>query len=86
MKTRNLLFFIIVCLTIVPKFQAYSQSYKFHHYGVGSICHPFVYSVTQYKKGYIWALTGTGICRLDGFQFRSEFNDSLPQSSALVSF
>lgn len=86
MKTRNLLFFIVICLTIVPKFQAYSQSYKFHHYGVGSICHPFVYSVTQDKKGYIWALTGTGICRLDGFDFRSEFNDSLPQSSAQVSF
>jgi ligand-binding sensor domain-containing protein/serine phosphatase RsbU (regulator of sigma subunit) len=86
MKTRRLILLSIVVFSVLFKFQANAQYYKFHQFGVGSICHPFVYSVNQDKNGYIWALTGTGICRFDGFRFKSAFGDSLPESSATVSF
>jgi ligand-binding sensor domain-containing protein/serine phosphatase RsbU (regulator of sigma subunit) len=60
-----------------------SQSYKFQQFGVGKgICYPFVYQVSQDKNGFIWALTGSGICRFDGFLFVSKFRDSLPESPA----
>jgi ligand-binding sensor domain-containing protein/serine phosphatase RsbU (regulator of sigma subunit) len=64
-----------------------SQNYKFQQLGVGKgICYPFVYQVTQDKNGFIWALTGSGICRFDGFSFVSKFRDSLPESSATATY
>lgn len=66
-----------------------AQLYKFQSYGVlNGICHPFVYSVNQDKNGFIWASTGTGLCRFDGFKFTHFFNqkDTLPESQAGVSF
>lgn len=68
---------------------AKAQFYKFQKYGSDKgICHPFVYSINQDSNGFIWALTGTGLCRFDGFTFTKNGNakDSLSESSAEVSF
>jgi ligand-binding sensor domain-containing protein/serine phosphatase RsbU (regulator of sigma subunit) len=87
MRKRVLLVSCIFIITTGIIFPVKSQYYKFHQYGIGEgICHNFVYGVTQDKNGFIWALTGYGICRFDGFSFRSNFNDSLPESSALSCF
>jgi ligand-binding sensor domain-containing protein/serine phosphatase RsbU (regulator of sigma subunit) len=66
-----------------------AQQYKVQKLGVKEgICHPFVYSINQDKNGFIWACTGTGLCRFDGFKFSHTINttDSLPESVANVSF
>ena len=70
-------------------FSTKAQSYKFQTYGVlNGICHPFVYAINQDKNGFIWASTGTGLCRFDGFKFTHYPNqkDTLPESQAGVSF
>lgn len=65
----------------------YSQIYKFQKYGVAEgICHPFVYSVNQDINGFLWAATGTGLCRYDGFHFTPAPADSLMEAYAGVSF
>ncbi|HEY4784698.1 MAG TPA: two-component regulator propeller domain-containing protein, partial [Bacteroidales bacterium] len=69
--------------------QVKAQLYKFQKFGSEKgICHPFIYSINQDKNGFIWALTGTGLCRFDGFTFSKNGNskDSLSESSAEVSF
>ena len=68
-------------------FQSNAQTFKFQHYGVKeSICYPFVYSVTQDKNGFIWASTGQGLCRFDGFRFQATSNDSMPETYAGANF
>lgn len=63
-----------------------AQVYKFLKYGLAQgICHPFVYTVNQDANGFLWAATGTGLCRYDGFHFISAPNDSLTEAYAGVS-
>jgi len=80
-----ILSFTTIFLLSVPDGQ--SQNYKFRQYGVqDELCHPFVYSVNQDVNGYIWACTGEGLCRYDGFGFYGDFSaDSLPTAFARVS-
>ncbi len=63
-----------------------AQVYKFQKYGVEKICHPFVYSINQDKRGFIWACTGIGLCRFDGFNFTTTTADSIPDTQSSVSF
>jgi ligand-binding sensor domain-containing protein/serine phosphatase RsbU (regulator of sigma subunit) len=73
-------FVLLIFIWLQP---ANAQYYKFQQYGVSKgICYPFVYQVSQDNNGFIWAMTGAGICRFDGFNFKSSFPDSLPETSA----
>jgi ligand-binding sensor domain-containing protein/serine phosphatase RsbU (regulator of sigma subunit) len=56
------------------------QKYEFRQYGIDEgICYPFVYTVNQDKNGYIWAATGEGLCKFNGFSFTGDITkDSLP--------
>ncbi len=67
---------------VVSTFSLHAQNYKFRQYGVeDGICHPFVYTVIQDTKGYIWLGTGEGLCRYNGFEFDGDFEaDSLPDA------
>jgi ligand-binding sensor domain-containing protein/serine phosphatase RsbU (regulator of sigma subunit) len=68
------LFLIITCLS------GFSQDYKVINYNTpDGICHPFVYTINQDSKGYIWTGTGEGLCRFDGFNFSTA---ALPDSLA----
>jgi ligand-binding sensor domain-containing protein/serine phosphatase RsbU (regulator of sigma subunit) len=65
-----------------------AQTYKFKHLSVEEgICHHVVYTVNQDKNGYIWAGTGEGLCRYDGFVFSGKLNkDSISQAVCNKSF
>ncbi|MDP4210749.1 MAG: two-component regulator propeller domain-containing protein [Bacteroidota bacterium] len=66
-----------------------AQVFKFQKFGLDKgICHPFVYSINQDKNGFIWAATGVGLCRFDGFNFTHNINkrDSLPEAVANISY
>lgn len=79
----------IFLISIFSAFQTKAQYYKFQKFGEEKgLCHPFVYAVNQDKNGFIWALTGTGLCRFDGFTFVKNGNakDSLSESPAETSF
>jgi ligand-binding sensor domain-containing protein/serine phosphatase RsbU (regulator of sigma subunit) len=87
------IFLLVWVFSFIPVFSSFSfivaQYYKFQKFGgEKGICHPFVYGVNQDKNGFIWALTGTGLCRFDGFNFtkNGDTRDSLPESSAEVSY
>ena len=72
----------------VSAFSLHAQNYKFRQYGVeDGICHPFVYTVIQDEKGYIWLGTGEGLCRYNGFEFDGDFEaDSLPDAFVKKSY
>ncbi|MEE9461760.1 MAG: two-component regulator propeller domain-containing protein [Bacteroidales bacterium] len=72
----------------VTTFSLHAQNYKFRQYGVeDGICHPFVYTVIQDEKGYIWLGTGEGLCRYNGFEFDGDFEaDSLPDALVKKSY
>ena len=87
MKKVTLRQMVLLFLLSFSSIQA--QVYRFQTYGVlNGICHPFVYCVNQDKNGFIWASTGTGLCRFDGFRFTHFINqkDTLPESQAGINF
>jgi ligand-binding sensor domain-containing protein/serine phosphatase RsbU (regulator of sigma subunit) len=65
-----------------------SQEYRINNYGINEgISHPFVYTVNQDNKGYIWIGTGEGLCRFNGFLFSTDnIPDTLAGQVAGVSF
>lgn len=67
--------------------KGHAQIYKFQKYSIeNGICHPFIYSINQDRNGFLWASTGTGLCRYDGFSFVAAKADSLTEAYAGVSF
>jgi len=52
------------------------------------ICDPFIYTINQDKNGFIFLGTGEGICRFDGFSFKSldEGGDSISQAYVSASY
>ncbi len=81
-----LLSFTSILFTLVLPLDG--QHYKFRQYGIEEgICHPFVYTVNQDAKGYIWLGTGEGLCRYNGFEFDGDFKaDSLPDAFVKKSY
>src|SRR4030042_4761371 len=67
---------------------AFSQDFRISNYGVSEgIIHPFVYTVNQDTRGFIWIGTGEGICRFDGFEFNTSMvHDSLTGKLANISY
>jgi ligand-binding sensor domain-containing protein/serine phosphatase RsbU (regulator of sigma subunit) len=65
-----------------------SQDYRISNFGVSEgISHPFVYTINQDNRGYIWVGTGEGLCRFNGFEFSADIvQDSLAVQVAGVSF
>ena len=54
---------------------AYSQSYQIKTFGIDNgITQPYVYTINQDKKGYLWAGTGDGACKFDGISFKSFYS------------
>ena len=51
------------------------------------ISHPFVYTVNQDSRGYIWIGTGEGLCRFNGIEFNTDIKqDSLAREVAGISY
>ena len=57
----------------------FGQQYQFKNYNIEQgLSHPFIYTISEDKNGFIWVGTGEGLCRFDGFNFVvSEADDSL---------
>jgi ligand-binding sensor domain-containing protein len=54
---------------------AYSQSYQVKTYGIDNgIIQPYVYTINQDKKGYLWVGTGDGACKFDGITFKTYYS------------
>src|SRR4030042_5910925 len=66
----------------------FSQDYKVKNYNTqDGLCHPFVYTINQDSRGYLWTGTGEGLCRFDGFDFSAgAMNDSLAGQVAVISY
>jgi ligand-binding sensor domain-containing protein/serine phosphatase RsbU (regulator of sigma subunit) len=77
-----------IFLLLTAGITGFSQDFKVKNYGtLDGICHPFVYTINQDTKGYIWAGTGEGLCRFDGFGFTGiSINDTLTGQVAIISY
>ncbi len=66
----------------------FSQAYQIKTYGIDNgITQPYVYTVNQDKKGYLWAGTGDGACKFDGISFKSFYsNDGFAENFVTTSF
>lgn len=75
-------------LTLLLTGTAFSQEYRIRNFGVRQgISHPFVYTINQDSRGYIWIGTGEGLCRFNGFEFNTDIKqDSLGREVAGISY
>lgn len=60
---------------------AFNQNYNFKHFNSeDGLPQPFIYSISQDSKGYLWIGTGGGLARFNGFEFVNfSTNDSLAE-------
>lgn len=87
MRFVGLKFKLVILSIVLVQGLLNAQVYKFQKYGVAEgICHPFVYNVSQDINGFLWASTGVGLCRYDGFNFNAAKTDSLTEAYAGISF
>jgi ligand-binding sensor domain-containing protein len=66
----------------------YSQAYQIKNYSVDNgITQPYVYTINQGKKGYLYIGTGNGICKYDGVGFKTyETQDGLAENFITTSY
>jgi ligand-binding sensor domain-containing protein/serine phosphatase RsbU (regulator of sigma subunit) len=77
----------ILVLLLAVFSPAAAQKYNFRHFAPPAISDPVVYSVNQDAHGFIWAGTGKGLYRYDGYVFREvSFPDSAELRFANVLF
>lgn len=79
---------LVILLLLFCTHVGYSQLERFKLYDVAEgVCHPFIYTINQDKNGFIWAGTGEGLCRFNGYEFESFAHiDSLSNDVVSVSF
>ena len=78
---------ILIFLFLVLGSQAFSQSYNFRNFNSeDGLPEPYVYSMVQDDKGYLWIGTGIGLSKYNGFSFVNyTTNDSLADNSITCS-
>lgn len=66
----------------------YGQTYTFRNYGPEfGMPNGFVYTINQSADGFLWAGTGDGLLRFDGYSYYNvEFPDSAISRNTVVSF
>jgi len=81
-------FLLTIILFVFGTYRSVSQNYKFRHYSVEQgIPQPFIYTINQDKRGYLWIGTGEGLCRFDGKKFVTyNLNDSLANNFITCSY
>ena len=79
---RLILSVLIFCISL----QAKPQQYNLREFSEG-LAQPYVYSLIQDNKGYLWIGTGNGLSRYDGFTFKTyTTSDSLADNFITCSF
>ena len=82
---KNYTWFLLVSILgiAVP---AQAQQYNFHEFSDG-LAQPYVYTILQDNKGYLWIGTGNGLSRFDGINFKNfTTKDSLADNFISCSF
>lgn len=66
----------------------HSQQQQFRLFGISQgLCHDFVNTIFQDQNGFLWAGTGNGLCRFDGWRFAvNPTKDSLPSDFVTTSY
>lgn len=79
------LIFLFACSSCSTLF---SQAYQIKPFGSDNgISQPYVYTINQDKKGYLWAGTGDGACKFDGVSFKSFYStDGLAENFVTFSY
>ncbi len=79
---------IVTLILLLTCGLSFPQEYRIREYGVfEGISHPFVYTINQDANGFIWAGTGTGLCRFDGSEFDTDvIQDSISGVVAAISY
>lgn len=87
MKKLYKIYFGFLIASFLPSF-AFSQAYQIKTYGIDNgITQPYVYTINQDKKGYLWAGTGDGACKFDGISFKSFYSsDGFAENFVTASF
>jgi ligand-binding sensor domain-containing protein/serine phosphatase RsbU (regulator of sigma subunit) len=80
--------FLAILVFFFSTITVFSQDFRIKNYGVREgIAHPFVYTINQDTRGYIWIGTGEGLCRFNGFEFNTDIiQDSLAREIAGISY
>jgi len=79
---RLILSVLVFCISL----QAKPQQYNLREFPDG-LAQPYVYSLIQDSKGYLWIGTGNGLSRYDGFTFKTyTTSDSLADNFITCSF
>jgi ligand-binding sensor domain-containing protein/serine phosphatase RsbU (regulator of sigma subunit) len=73
---------------LISSYGIHSQEYRISNFSTSEgLLHPFVYTINQDNKGYIWAGTGEGICKFNGFTFIADnIQDTLQGQVASISY
>ncbi|MEO6904140.1 MAG: two-component regulator propeller domain-containing protein [Bacteroidia bacterium] len=85
-KPLNFIFFGV--LFFLTNSLLHAQAYQIKNYSVDNgITQPYVYSINQGKKGYLYIGTGNGICKYDGIGFKTyETQDGLAENFVTTSY
>ena len=69
---------LLICLSLFGEV-TFSQNYRFLSFkSEKELSQPFVYSILQDSRGYLWVGTGSGLSKYDGFVFENyTVHDSL---------
>lgn len=68
-KIRRAFLILTFSLIII---HGYAQDYQFRHFNSNDgLPQPFIYSISQDSKGYLWVGTGSGLARFNGFEFEN---------------
>ncbi|MBC7913897.1 MAG: response regulator [Pyrinomonadaceae bacterium] len=79
MKFLNCIFIIFIQAL---SFSAFSQQYKFEHFGIDQgLSQSNVLSIYQDRKGFIWVGTRDGLNKYDGYKFKVYKHDPKDSSS-----
>ncbi|MFP4022946.1 MAG: two-component regulator propeller domain-containing protein [Thiohalospira sp.] len=83
LKYSGIIFFLLfICQSVL------GQIYQFKEYNIEEgLSHPFVYSISEDKNGFLWIGSGEGLCRYDGFDFTlSRADDTLTSGFVTSSY
>jgi len=69
--SKHILTYISFLLLSFSIADCYAQQYQFNHFGPNEgLTQPFIYTINQDDRGFLWIGTGEGLFRYDGFEFR----------------
>ncbi len=75
--------YLILLIAVLSHFKLCAQPYYFRHYQVeNGLSNNTVYCSMQDKNGFMWFGTKDGLCRFDGYRFKT-FNISNKEESSL---